>query len=50
VGELDRRRHEMLDWRFQLRRHGRLLGLTAAGLGVLSWGAFAKRRKGRRRA
>ena len=31
VGELDRRRRELIDWRLQLRRHGLALGLALAG-------------------
>jgi hypothetical protein len=30
--ELDRRRHEALDWRLQIRRHSRALALTAGGI------------------
>jgi hypothetical protein len=37
VGELDRRRRELGDWRLQLRRHGLALGLAVAG--VLAGGA-----------
>jgi hypothetical protein len=30
--ELDRRRHEALDWRLQIRRHGRAIALAAGGI------------------
>jgi len=32
VSELDRRRHDALDWRLQLRKHAVMLGLVAMGL------------------
>jgi hypothetical protein len=32
LAELDRRRHEALDWRLQVRRHGRALALAAGGI------------------
>ena len=35
VGELDRRRHELFDWRLQLRRHGRAIALIAGGIVVV---------------
>ena len=35
VKELDRRRHELFDWRLQLRRHGRALALIAGGIVVV---------------
>ena len=34
VAELDRRRHELTDWRLQLRRHKRGLALTVLGAAV----------------
>jgi hypothetical protein len=34
VGELDRRRHEALDWRLQARRHRRQLWIAAGVVGV----------------
>jgi hypothetical protein len=37
-GELDRRRHETLDWRLQARRHARLLAVVASGVGVVAGG------------
>jgi hypothetical protein len=49
VGELDRRRHELFDWRLQLRRHGRTLGLVGAGLAAVFWGARALARRRNRR-
>jgi hypothetical protein len=41
AGELDRRRHEALDWQHQVERHKTALVLTAAGLGLLVGGAVA---------
>jgi len=38
VSELDRRRHEWVDWRFQVRRHAGALGVAAAGV-LLALGA-----------
>jgi hypothetical protein len=35
VGELDRRRHEVLDWRLQLRRRAGPLAMAAVGLVIL---------------
>ena len=35
VMELDRRRHELFDWRLQLRRHARALALIAGGIVVV---------------
>jgi ABC-type uncharacterized transport system fused permease/ATPase subunit len=35
VMELDRRRHQALDWRLQVRRHARPLALLGAGLVVV---------------
>lgn len=32
LAEIDRRRHEALDWRLQLRRHRLAVTLTGAGL------------------
>jgi hypothetical protein len=32
LSELDRRRHEALDWRLQVRRHGRALAFAAGGI------------------
>ena len=37
VGELDRRRHDLLDWRAQLRKHGVVLAALTAGW-VLAFG------------
>jgi hypothetical protein len=31
VGELDRRRHDLLDWRLQLRKHAAVLAAVTAG-------------------
>ena len=50
--ELDRRRHEVLDLRLQIRRHGALiaLGVTAAiavGGGAVLWRSYAERRRER---
>jgi hypothetical protein len=54
VGELDRRRHELTDWRLQLRRHAGLL--AAVGVGIVAFIGVAvgvkvwrDRRKPRRR-
>jgi hypothetical protein len=49
VGELDRRRHDLLDWRLQLRKHGPVLVAVTAGW-VLAFGmtmavGAARRRK-----
>jgi hypothetical protein len=41
VKELDRRRHEWLDWRLQLRRHRTVLTLATAGLLLAFGGALA---------
>ena len=35
VMELDRRRHQALDWRLQVRRHARMLALLGAGIVVV---------------
>ena len=35
VKELDRRRHEFLDWRMQLKRHASALWIAAAGAGTI---------------
>jgi hypothetical protein len=35
VMELDRRRHELFDWRLQMRRHARALALIAGGIIVV---------------
>jgi prefoldin subunit 5 len=49
IGELDRRRHEALDIRLQLRRHGRLVVAIGAGAAVLMmaaavvWGSSRRR-------
>ena len=48
VGELDRRRHEALDWRLQARRHRRELWIAAGVIGVSVLG-FAVLRGRRRR-
>ena len=49
LAEIDRRRHEALDWRFQLRRHRTavtLLGVgVAAGVGM-AIAAFVRKRRG----
>jgi hypothetical protein len=34
LAEIDRRRHEALDWRLQLRRHRLAVTLTGAGVAV----------------
>jgi hypothetical protein len=46
VDELDRRRHDALDWRLQLRKHGKAF---AIGAGVLLAVALAVRGRRRRR-
>jgi hypothetical protein len=35
VGEIDRRREELLDWRLQLRRHRREITMVAVGIVVV---------------
>jgi hypothetical protein len=40
VIELDRRRHELFDWRLQLRRHGVALGALAAAFVVATAGSI----------
>jgi hypothetical protein len=35
VSELDRRRHALMDWRGQIRKHSGLLGLIGASLAIL---------------
>ena len=47
LGELDRRRHEALDWRRQLRQHRRPLWI-AAGVVGLTVGGYAGLRRRRR--
>jgi len=51
IAELDRRRHAVLDWKRQLRRHGLLVAAIAALLVGLGAGArvLARRRSARRR-
>ncbi len=41
VDELDRRRHDLFDWRLQLRTHARTLGILAAVLAVTMAGTIA---------
>ena len=50
VGELDRRRHELLDWRLQLRKHALALTIGVGGLVCVVSGlaAIAAARKHRR--
>jgi len=48
VGELDRRRHDLLDWRLQLRRHGAVLAAVTAGW-VLAIGVTMAVRASQRR-
>lgn len=47
VAELDRRRHEALDWRLQVRRHRRQLWIAAGVVGVTVIGLAAVRRRRR---
>ncbi|HMJ51507.1 MAG TPA: hypothetical protein VK540_05505 [Polyangiaceae bacterium] len=52
VGELDRRRHDLFDWRLQLRKHGPVLAAVTAGwvlaFGVtIAVGAARRRRRNR---
>jgi hypothetical protein len=49
VGELDRRRHDVLDWRLQLRRHRREMRLVLGAALALAIGGVALRRALRRR-
>ena len=46
VGELDRRRHAVLDWRRQLRRHALGLSMGALGLVALAGAGAALRAVG----
>jgi hypothetical protein len=41
VDELDKRRHELFDWRLQLRKHARTFGALAAVLVVTMAGTIA---------
>jgi hypothetical protein len=50
VGELDRRRHEALDWRLQASRHRRPLLVAVGVVGVGIGGYATLRRRRRRRA
>jgi hypothetical protein len=52
VGELDRRRHDLFDWRLQLRKHGPVLAAVTAGwmlaIGMtMAIGASKRRRRNR---
>ena len=49
VGELDRRRHEALDVRLQLRRHGTAVATVGVVATVLVIGGFVAWRNARRR-
>ena len=49
VGELDRRRHEALDVRLQLRRHGTAVATVGVVATVLVVGGFVAWRNARRR-
>jgi hypothetical protein len=49
VSELDRRRHELLDWRLQLKRHALAIGLAAGGIALVVGGSIALLMKRRRR-
>jgi hypothetical protein len=48
--ELDHRRHELLDWRLQLRRHGVALAVGAAALAlvIVGWAVTRRRVQARR--
>ncbi len=48
--ELDHRRHELLDWRLQLRRHGVAIAVGAAALGLVIVFAATRKRPRRPRA
>ena len=48
VGELDRRRHELFDWRSQLRKHGLLLAAVGVGW-VLAFSVTLAIRSAKRR-
>lgn len=48
VAELDRRRHDALDWRLQLRRHRRALWIAAGVAGATVLGVSVARRRRRR--
>jgi hypothetical protein len=41
LGELDRRRHELLDWRVQLRKNAVPIAIAAVGIAALGGGAVA---------
>jgi hypothetical protein len=45
VGELDRRRHEVMDVRLQLRRHPRILAFAVAAVGLIVAGRVVLRRR-----
>jgi hypothetical protein len=49
IGELDHRRHEALDVRLQLRRHGLLLGLGLLAVAGVVTGVVLMRRARKRR-
>jgi hypothetical protein len=49
VGELDRRRHEALDWRLQVRRHRRGIAIAAGATIAAVAGVVMLRRSLRRR-
>jgi hypothetical protein len=50
VGELDRRRHDALDWRLQVRRHQRGLAIAlVAGVGSIALAVLMLRSARRRR-
>ena len=49
LGELGRRRDEVLDWRTQLRRHRREVGLVVGGIAVLAAAGLALNVSRRRR-
>ena len=46
VSELDRRRHELFDWRLQLRRHKLGIGLLAGGVVLLLGTAMVVKNSG----
>ena len=52
VRELDRRRHDALDWRLQVQRHRRELSIAAGvgGAALLAWVWWSARRRRTTRA
>jgi hypothetical protein len=43
ASELDRRRHELVDWRLQLKKHGPAIAMVAGGCILLLWATIQAR-------